>query len=131
MNYMSEVAKMLGVELGEVFYVIDSSGKKISPNYYIAMDGILSDTTPAAKNMGILNKILCGEYTIKRKSWKPKLNDEYYFEEEDYVYSEFWIDSWIDKLYYKIGNCYRTREEAKANIEKWNVFFTSDEVLEV
>lgn len=131
MNYMSEVAKILGVEFGEVFYVIDSSGKKISPNYYIAMDGILSDTTPAAKNMGILNKILCGEYTIKRKSWKPNLNDEYYFVEEDYVYSEFWIDSWIDKLYYKIGNCYRTREEAKANIEKWNVFFTSDEVLEV
>lgn len=137
MNYMSEVAKMLGVEFGEVFYVIDSSGKKISPNYYIAMDGILSDTTPAAKNMGILNKILCGEYTIKRKSWKPKHGETYWFVEihtdkDGYVGSqEYYYDCSVDVNYYKLGNCYRTREEAEENIDKWIAFYASDEVLEV
>ena len=32
---------------------------------------------------------------------------------------------------YKLGNCYRTREEAEANRDKWVAFYASDDVLEV
>jgi hypothetical protein len=133
MNYMSEVAKMLGVELGEVFYVIDSSGKKISPNYYITVDGILSDTTPAAKNMGILNKILCGEYTIKRKPWKPQVDDYFWYIDADGTYvNDVWDnDSAYCLNLYKLGNCYCTEKEAEADYYKWIAFYASNEVLEV
>ena len=42
-----------------------------------------------------------------------------------------WTDRTLDYSLYKLGNCYRTEEEAESNRDKWVTFYASDEVLEV
>ena len=50
---------------------------------------------------------------------------------DGYVYKMCYCGSNEDKTFYKLGNCYRTCEEAEANRDKWVKFYVSDEVLEV
>lgn len=132
-NYMPEVAKMLGVELGEVFEVLEYPSKKFQiTNYGIErlQDGEWQCNI--AVNSFILERLLTGEYTIKRKPWKPKDDEEYWLVNQcGNVISLNWIDNFLCITNYKIGNCYRTKEEAEANRDKWVAFYASDKVLEV
>lgn len=137
MNYMSEVAKMLGVELGERFKLDlhdELDNKYYGDNeYYLCEDGMKLDKEGhACSNADMLWFLLCGKYAIKRKPWKPNNSGWYYCIDELGVLScEQWFGESIDINYYKLGNCYRTKEEAEANIEKWKAFYASDEVLEI
>ena len=129
-NYIPEVAKMLGVELGEEFE--DSNGYK----YVLREDGIIEskyiDKVSTNTFSSVLVALLNGNLTIKRKPWKPKKDDLYYYvDQEGFVISNRWYNSYTEVLLYKLGNCYRIREEAEANRDKWVAFYASDEVLEV
>lgn len=124
MNYMPEVAKMLGVELGEEF-------KISNVNYVLADDGLinLNNNTNAVTT---LTNILTGTYTIERKPWKPNKYEAYFLIDEDGLVSyDEWMSTSTDLNYYKLGNCYRSQEEAEKNKQKWIDFYSSDEVLEV
>ena len=129
-NYIPEVAKMLGVELGEEFEY--SNGYK----YVLREDGIIEskyiDKVSTNTFSSVLVALLNGNLTIKRKPWKPKKDDLYYYvDQEGFVISNRWYNSYTEVLLYKLGNCYRIREEAEANRDKWVAFYASDEVLEV
>ena len=131
-NYMSQVAKMLGVEIGEEFEC--SNGYK----YVLREDGIIEskyiDKFSTNTFSPTLVALLNGELTIKRKPWKPKKDDLYYYvDQEGFVISNRWHNTYIEVLLYKLGNCYCIREAAEANRDKWVAFYdlTSDEVLEV
>lgn len=133
-NYMAEVAKMLGVELGEEFE-ISSNGKvvvKLTENG-LKIVTILGKLIDNAEHV-CLTRLLTGSYEIKRKPWKPKSGDTYYLVLHDGVVDIATCDE--DSMaftlaVYKLGNCYRTPEEAIANRDKWLSFYASDEVLEV
>ena len=132
MNYMAEVAKMLGVELGEEFYIKEQPKIKCviyNGNLYVypVDDGICTIPSPEKT----LSRLLNGSITIKCKLWKPK-SGEYYWAVRpngDVILTN-WANDCGDNSNYKIGNCYRTRKEAEANRDKWIKFYTSDEVLE-
>ena len=130
MNYMSEVAKMLGVELGEEFNL-----NFYDYNYKLTNDGLMCTDFPKNSTEEydhLLCKILMGGYTIKRKPWKPKFDEKYYSIGVDgTVENGTWLNDFLDYSLYKLGNCYRTPEEARANRSKWGMFYDSDEVLEV
>ena len=133
-NHMPEIAKMLGVELGEIFEIQIDENKtfqfRFTENGLQCFNGKMWDEDVVA--MTCLNLLLVGKYAIKRKPWKPKKNDLYYcIEQEGFVISNRWYNSYAEVLLYKLGNCYRTREEAEANRDKWVAFYTSDEMLEV
>lgn len=127
-NHMQEVAKMLGVELGEEFMC--SNGYKYVLREYGATqskyDGIMGSFT------NVLNDLLTGKLLIERKFYKPATGEEYWA-----IYPSgraehvMCIDGIIDRFFQKLGNCYRTEEEAEANRDKWVAFYASDEVLEV
>ena len=133
-NYMAEIAKMLGVELGERFNITNCRG-----DYYFTDSDFKRDGDELAF-YSTLYSILNGTYTIKRKPWKPEDNENYWYIDEN---GEAWSgEAWRNRFddceyasdhmnYYKLGNCYRTREEAEANRDKWVAFYASDEVLEV
>lgn len=134
---MSEVAKMLGVELGERFELnlYDEYDKKAygDNEYYLCENGVKLDKKDrVCISSDLLLWILCGRVTIKRKPWKPQL-DEYYWHID--VDGSHHLTAWqgvsFDRNYYKLGNCYQTAEEAKANRDKWVAFYKTDEVLEV
>lgn len=131
MNYMAEVAKMLGVELGEEF---ESRGY----TYKLTEDGLVCSEYPhyyEEDYANMLRMFLTGEYSIKRKHWKPNDKERYWYVDKQgrIGYAYFDCNSCTPHCtnYYKLGNCYRTREEAEANRDKWVVFYASDEILEV
>ena len=135
MNYMKEVAKMLGVELGERFRLYDEE-RGYDADYYFLEDGIYVDVVGNhyRANSGLLFDIVSGEYRIKHKPWKPEDGDEFYYIDWSGCPVHFCTtgcdpDDYLN--YYKLGNCYRTKEEAEANREKWKAFYASDELLEV
>lgn len=135
MNYMSEVAKMLGVELGERFKINFDIYNSRNPNfdYYLSDKGVVLDQDGfGCSSNDVLCGLLYGNYTIRRKPWKPKMKEKYYFVDEiGYTYANEWASAYDDIILYKLGNCYRTSEEAEKNSAKWIEFYSSDEVLEV
>lgn len=125
MNYIAEVAKLLGVEIGEEFKCNESPC-----TYCITKNGALCDGVYGADSLMML---LDGTLTIKHKPWKPK-DDEVFFvvAYDGSVMTKYWDnESTINRTYYKIGNCYRHFNEAKDYRDKWIAFYASDEVLEV
>ena len=54
-NYMPEVARMLGVEIGEPFDVFDDEGAPI----------------------WLLHYLLCGKNTLQKRPWRPKEGDSF------------------------------------------------------
>lgn len=132
-NHMAEVAKMLGVELEEEFEIPEYSSYKFKMTVNgiaVYIDGSWKSNMP--NTSFALEKLLEGIYTIKRKPWKPKIGEKYWVIVPDGDISEYaWLDSLGGHSNYKLGNCYRTREEAEANRDKWVAFYASDEVLEV
>ena len=133
MNHMSEVAKMLGVELNEEFEILENPWFKYK---FDTSSGCLlcfcDDNGSLLADSSSLSNLIYGTYTIKRKPWKPKIGENYWVIIPDGDISEYvWLDSLGGNSNYKLGNCYRTREEAEANRDKWVAFYASDEVLEV
>lgn len=133
-NHMAEVAKILGVELGERFKIVDVDYDYVF-NYYLSEDGIKIDEEDMECEPDLLRDLICGVYTIKHKPWKPKNNVAYWYVCPDgsVEYDTWWecAQEVCDINLYKLGNCYRTREEAEANRDKWVAFYGSDEVLEI
>ena len=138
MNYMSEVAKMFGVELGEKFNIdfcrehwyVD---KDKEHSYFFSEKGVeIATEGYGCISADVLLKLLCGEWAVKKKPYKPQSDDAYWcVRSNGSIESYPWRNDIIDFLYYKLGNCYRTKEEAEANCDKWVAFYESDDVLEV
>lgn len=136
-NYMAEVAKLLGVEIGEKFEIEYPSSCSINTIAMLTNDGfeiVYTDSVilqPYWK-YAELHCLLNGTLAIKRKPWKPEVNEMYYtVAENGTLERNICVWDFIDISLYKLGNCYRTKEEAEASRDKWISFYASDEVLEV
>lgn len=137
MNYMSEVAKILGVELGERFKLnlYDEYDKKYygDNEYYLCDEGVKLDKKDhLCVSADLLLWILSGKISIKRKPWKPTYDENYYYVDEDgHVCKDMWLGCCDDILLYKCGNCYKTHADASQYANEWYAFFKSDKMLEV
>ena len=136
-NRMAEVAKMFGVELGERFRIFDwNNNDTYKFDFYFSNEGLMLDYEegPIPAHGGVL-ELLKGNFIIKRKPWKPKDGDVYWYvcADGDLAVEEWWESAKeiCDMNTYKLGNCYRTKEEAEANKDKWVKFYESDDVLEM
>lgn len=123
-NYMQQIAEMLGVELGEVFYV-KQDGHNIK--YILSDDGlhqtvcIDEEEICGVLSLKIFRKILTGELEISKRPWKPIANEGYYRvykfngDETIYVENAYWygIENSNNLFDWKVGNCFRTKEEAE------------------
>lgn len=117
-NHMADVAKMLGLELGEEFKI------NLCPNelFKFDMNGILAQEQGEASwrsaNHGMLQELVYGSFEIVKLPWKPKKGD---------VYFTFVLmgDKWgVGSLHWggfpneygslEKGWVYRTKEEAEA-----------------
>ena len=120
-NYMSEVAKLLGVNIGEEFIIQNADRKE---NVVLAMDGLRIPFPHGMAEMDdgrLLLKVLQGHYGIIKLPWKPKEDEPYWtisFEKNRYPFVEsyIWNEDDIDFLKLKLGMVYRTQTEAKAHM---------------
>ena len=127
-NYMAEVAKLLGVELGESFKITsDTQGDyhnyyRLTENNCLEMsdDGVEWKMTTAA---ALLKHILMGDIRIVKLPWKPQEGEKYYvpriaIRPYDRHYCYYWDNSGVDIKRYDMGIVCKTPEEAIALTEK-------------
>lgn len=115
-NHMAEVAKMLGVELGEEFNLKDCTEETQSTNRFkITMDGLYEFWDNTWMHHDWIGDLLLGEYEIVKLPWKPQFDDEYYCTSvpQRCVRKCYWSNITRDYAFYRLGMCYRTKEEAE------------------
>ncbi len=135
-NNMEKVANMLGVELNEKFELVFPPNSTCRATVMLTVDGakVIDTNVYDIYNFKayLLQNLIKGCYGIKRKPWKPMYNDKYYSIGIDGTVEDgTWLNDFLDYSLYKLGNCYRTPEEAKNNRDKWGTFYSSDEVLKI
>lgn len=120
MNYIKQVAKMLGVEVEEEFNILDGNKCLLGHAPYKLTTGCGLVDNGGDRIGTVLHAILRGEYTIQKLPWKPKVGERFYYVE---VGGSIIADK-FDCFYasrmnlYKMGNCFRTMAEAEENREK-------------
>lgn len=132
MNNIAEVAKMLGVEIGEEFkcnngykYVFTENG--ITESFHVG-NRLVGEEAFAV----ILCSLLNGKMTIVPRPFKPNNEDIYWSVGlHGNMSLNIWKGSSKDYMFYKVGNCYRTEADAKVDCDKWAAFYASDDVMEV
>ena len=113
MNYYKQVAEMLGVELNEEFKVANGDVLYEKP-YKITVDGLLYKDALGWERSTFLHSIITGDIEIVKLPWKPKDDEFYYYYSPcaGITYQERWMNTSSDYCMWKLGNCFRTREEA-------------------
>lgn len=145
MNYMKDIAKLLGVEFDEEFYLKSTLNGKYCSSGKNKTTFKLSDSGMQMKFVhnndyewcsldAILAEILTGSQEIVKKPWKPKENEEYYWVDlkRRVVKGNFNCDYTWNVMRYQLGNCFRTEEEITPEVleETWQrcygVYFQDD-----
>lgn len=126
MNYMEDVAKILGLELGEEFCI-----QGCDDVYHFTLSGLMNKHGGRC-SIALLDDILMGSKVIYKRPWKPNCCEIYYHVLRDGVVEcENWDGVEFDLGCYKIGNCYKTEESATKNKMKWIDFYNSDDVINI
>ena len=120
MNNWGKFAEMLGLELNQEFVITKLDGKrKDLYTYEITEEGIFYKSRInndwLRDEMGLVEELLNGCIKAVPKQWKPKKGEKYFYYAKAFgqtVY-KIWIDENYDLLLWKVGNCFRTEEEAK------------------
>lgn len=145
MNYMKQIAQMLGVEIGDEFYLKSNlTGKYLSSGknkttFKLSESGvkykfIRNNDYEWCSIDAILAEVSTGRYTIVKKPRKPKRDEKYYcvLLYKEIVYTCF-CEDYDDIMRYQSGNCFRTKEEITPQIleETWQkcygAYFRDDE----
>lgn len=125
MNYMAKVANILGVDIGEYFYINKQDG-----TYFLCYEGLMHNESGYMAN-NVLTDLLSGKASIKRTPYKPHQGDIFWHVD---ACGNPVLDQWCGHSehynFYKLGNCYKTEAEAIYNGQKWLSFYASDEVLD-
>lgn len=132
MNYMNQIAQMLGVKLNEEFYLesieygcyfLDDRSNKAT--FKLSLSGMLinyhNDEWKSADEC--LVSLLEGAYTIVKKPWKPKDKEIMYYIELNRSINQTWFNAkgGFTLLMYSLGNCFRTEKEITPEVleETW------------
>ena len=120
-NKMAEVAKLLGVELNEVFFVKGCSGcyTYYSKTYLKFTESGLKDsvnrTSWHSAAAWVWKSLITGALKINKLPWKPSRDDAYYMPSIISIgkcIKLFWTGSKNDEDSYQQGLVFRTEKEA-------------------
>lgn len=123
MSKMKEVAEILGAEIWEEFKVTCSDDDyRITDSRFEALpvcrEGVRLTVHWVEAPASILYDLLTGRRKIIRKPFKPKKGEEYWSVTYGSASSAEWHGSVTDLMYYAIGNCFVSKEEADANYKE-------------
>lgn len=115
-NLIPEIARMLGVELGEEFKVEGDNR-----TYWFDLDGLHSSEYVAGDD-AMLHDLLCGKVEIVKLPWKPKKGETYYTFEllngKWIVHLLWWAGAPCNYALLDKGWVFRTKEEAEDALTK-------------
>ena len=121
MNYYKQFAEMLGLELEQEFVLTDDDGnRKNKYTYKFTEDGVVykppTFTNWSINSLGTIGSLLNGDVKAVPKPWKPKYGDAYWKWATNLELAQFkrWNGASTDFACWKLGNCFKTSEEAKS-----------------
>ena len=118
-NLIPEIAKLLGVEIGEKF-IIENAEHNLQ--VVLVADGlhVTKDDFLGSSNSKLLQNVLCGLFGVKKLPWEPREGDMYYILNTRALFIEsfMWGDSTFDYAAKDMGIIYRTKAEAEAHLEE-------------
>lgn len=127
MNYMKQIAEMLGVELGEEFKIRDTTTGEID-GYMYRLSELGIEWNDARNDEWVtsyvLDLVLKGNYEIVKLPYKPKVDDKaftYFVNFDDhipYVVDDAYYGYVSDILRAEYGLWYRTKAEAEADLPR-------------
>ena len=119
MNKWKQFAEILELDLEQEFLLTDVDGNtKGELIYKFTEDGLLYKSPTLVKwsksSSDTILRLLNGDYKVVPKPWKPKNEEKHWyysdvFEEATYIN---WHGSFLNLLLWKVGNCFKTEEEA-------------------
>ena len=117
-NLIPEVAKLLGVAIGEEFIIENADRKE---TVVLALDGfhvIQPNGVLGPEHGKLLSKVLLGLYEVKKKPWEPKHGERYYCHHAKLkaVTKNLWLGDHLDYAMLALGMIYRTEEEAESHM---------------
>lgn len=117
MKYWKQFAEMLGLELEQEFVLTDVDGKRKDIfTYKITEYGIFykSKISNDWFKTELVDELLNGCIKPVAKPWKPKKGGKYWYYAKAFgqIVYKIWIDENYDLLLWKVGNCFKTEEEA-------------------
>lgn len=123
-NLIPEIAKMLGVEIGEEFKVDRYEYNGLT--FKFAENMLMSRSDLKGAEWGItyviLSELLVGDAEIVKIPWKPKKGDAYYtfeiFRGKWVVRSLWWTEAPCNYALLDKGWVFRTKEEAEDALTK-------------
>ena len=116
-NYMPEVAKMLGVEIGEEFDVLDEDGEIRDCGPYKFTNETIVNRLGHEASGWLLFCLLAGKYTLQKRPWRPKDGESYYYihSTDGFISrSTFCSVNADDLAMLSVGNCFPTMEDMLA-----------------
>ena len=119
MNYYKKIAEMLGVELGEEFSLKNNKTNELNEcRYKITQEEGIMYSIDREKwvRSAVLMSIVNGSYSVVKLPWKPKNDEKYWYYSETINQATYhkWSFGNYDLCLWKLGNCFRTEEEAEA-----------------
>lgn len=120
-NLIPEIARMLGVEIGEEFEIKGRKGltyKFITDELIVCNDNN-TETAYISANMTLVS-LIRGHAEIIKLPWKPKIDETFYTfgihatEDKWVVVSCKWWDNVKNLALYRLGWIYRSQKEAEA-----------------
>lgn len=115
-NYMPEVARILGVEIGEEFDILINEMEMLTHGPYKITDNAIVDYV-GCKTKNLLYGLLTGGYTLQKRPWRPKEGELFWTingkgNVEKYHFSDYMYDLALLNM----GNCFPTKKAAKAAV---------------
>lgn len=117
-NYMPEIARMLGVEIGEPFDVLDEDGEAKDYSPYKFTNETMVDCAGDETSGWLLFCLLAGKYTLQKRPWRPEEDGQYWV-----IYPDGFIRSYnfsksslSDLAFLNMGNCFPSEEAAKTAV---------------
>lgn len=126
-NHMTEVAKLLGVELDEVFFVKEYQDYPKYPKTYLkftenGLENSVDLTSWTKTTSWMWEQLITGALKINKLPWKPSRGDEYWTPIINQVAASTLWSKWSnsDNDRYRYEHCLicRTKEEAVELTEK-------------
>lgn len=128
MNYYKQFAKIIGLELDEEFSLIEADGEKIDDSSYKITEEGISNREPKSEvwlsePTSTYEYILSGDYKVVPKPWKPKEGENYWHYGPLFASEDKWKGEYYDLILWKVGNCFKTKEEAENKGKKilWKI----------
>lgn len=132
-NYMKEVSDILGVKIDETFVI-----SRKNPDAWTFAKLTNNGLQVEEQKIDLffwkpsLTCLLRGDYTIEKLKWKPEFHEKYYsIGICGTLEVGCWMNDFLDMTLYRIGNCYKTMEEASTHINKWIDFYNSTNIIEL